>query len=155
MRKENGILKTLLPYTGTRLRCQDAWPSCCCRKATAYTSFAFGSTDTWRQLTEMIYGFQGYGSIFWDSSCVMRINGHYIYTIRRIVATMSAHCIFEGGSIHKYSPFLMHLVNSWYKEMREATTSATVSTMVEGIELPALAVTSSGQIVPSWTSEPK
>ena len=35
-------------------------------------------TDTWRQLTEMIYGFQGYVSNFWDSSCVMRINGHYI-----------------------------------------------------------------------------
>ena len=43
---------------------QDAWPSCCCRKATAYTSFAFGSTILRRQLTEMIYGFQGYGSHF-------------------------------------------------------------------------------------------
>ena len=84
-----------------------------------------------------------------------KLKGAVEVTIRRTVATMSAHCILEGGSIHKYSPFLMHLVNSWYKEMREATTSATVSTMVEGIELPALAVTSSGQIVPSWTSEPK
>ena len=41
------IYKTLWPYMGPRLCQQDAWPSF----LREYTSFAFGSTDTWRQLT--------------------------------------------------------------------------------------------------------
>ena len=68
---------------------------------------------------------------------------------------MSAHCIFEVGPIHMYSPFLIQRFNFWYKEMREATTSAIVLTIVEGMELPALVVTSSEPIVSPWTIEPK
>ena len=91
MRKENGILKTLLPYTGTRLRCQDAWPSCCCRKATTYTSFAFGSTNTWRQLTGSIYGFQGYGNNLMrlDCSYANKFDIIYIYIIVPGLSTSS------------------------------------------------------------------
>ena len=59
MRNKNEIYKTLLPYMGTRLRCQDAWPSFLWE----YTSFAFGSTDTWRQLAGYTFGFKVMGII--------------------------------------------------------------------------------------------
>ena len=54
--RQNEIYKTHLHYMGTRLCCQDAWPSF----LREYTSFAFGSTDTWRQLTGSVHGFQDY-----------------------------------------------------------------------------------------------
>ena len=53
MWNSDGIHKTLWPYMGPRLRCEDAW-----------SSFAFGSTDTWRQLTGSIHDFKVMGVIF-------------------------------------------------------------------------------------------
>jgi hypothetical protein len=46
-----------------------------------YTSFAFGSTDTWRQLTGSIYGFQGYGNnlLRLDCSYANKFDIIYIY----------------------------------------------------------------------------
>ena len=59
-------IKVDYTYTVSLVYGQDAWPSRCCRKATSYTSFDFGSIVLRRQLACTIYGFQGYGSDFWD-----------------------------------------------------------------------------------------